>query len=1072
MKKSLTPLKVVSRNSWLLRLTVLLVVALLIPASLVGQESAAITGKVTDARTGQALPGANVYVNELTVGSATDRDGMYTFLVSPTNVRGQEVTIVVRFVGYRQRAEKLTLTPGTHTRDFTLQEDVLGLEEVIVTGTIGGTFKEKLPFTVDRVTKNELEHVPAKTAETAIRGKVAGVKIVQGSGQPGTAAAVQMRGVTSINASARASGPLYIIDGVVLAGSTVDFDALNIESIEVVKGAAAASIYGARAAAGVVQITTSRGAYLPDGETRVTFRNEYGQNELANKISLSKAHHYRVDANGDWVNASGQPVPRSGRSANFLPGFTNIAFKDTPYKGPLYDQIDEFFDPGYYYTNTLTLAHKARSTNFLVSLNNRRDSGIIEGHEGYWNQGIRANVDHRFMDNLSLSFSGSHNSSLRDDNNDGFFGLTFMPPDVNLRAPNADGTPYIIWPDPGQSLEANPLYQIHNSDRTSRRKRTLGNIGLTYAPMKWLDFETQVSYDRLDYHGSEYWPKGYKTVNASTLNTGRVYKEGQGLEALNGSLTASVNYDFGDLSSRSKVRYAFESQKSRFESAGGNNLAVIDVPSLAVTTESKDIGSTISDVKGEGYYFITGLDYQGKYIADFLVRRDGSSLFGADQRWHNYYRASLAYRIAEEPWWPVPAINEMKVRYSIGTAGSRPSFAAQYETFNVSAGIVSKATLGNSDLRPEFSTEQEMGIELGLLDRFLLEVTYANTVTKDQILAVPLSAVYGFSTQWLNAGTLESNTIEASLKAFLIQSRDMSLSATLLFDRTKQEITEFNLPPYRTGPTQQSGDVFYVRKGEILGAFYGLRWMKSHNDLPSWLKNTADLWQTNDDGYLVPVGTGNSWREGLSKRLWGTTVTMVGSDGRTYSFPWGYPSRFRDESRNDYVKIGTAIPDFNMAFNTTFRWKGLTTYLLFDAQIGGEIYNLTRQWAYRDLMSGDMDQVGKSDETKKPTAYYSTLYSTNLTNSHFVEDGTYLKLRELSFRYTFDRGDLAPYLGGWINRITVGVIGRNLLTWTNYSGYDPEVGNTSGQGDATIYRFDGFFYPNFRSYSGTLEIEF
>jgi hypothetical protein len=781
------------------------------------------------------------------------------------------------------------------------------------------------------------------------------------------------------------------------------------------------------------------------------------------------------------VNYLGVPVARTARvadtvyrisSAGTAVGSAFTSFKDKEYVGKIYDQIDEFFDPGFFYTNNVTVTHKGRNTNVLFSFNNRRDAGVIENNDGASSQSFRLNVDHRFMDAVDISFSGSHNTLRRDDNNSGFYELTFMPPDVDLRQPNADGQPYLIWPDPGQSLEANPLYAQAFREVTTTRKRTLGNLTARYAVMKEIELEGIISYDRLDRNTSDYYPKGYKTVNASTVNVGTLFKENEGIEALNGSFTASFNYDIGDFSTRTKARYAFEKSSSRLENGSGNNFAVVGVPTLSVTTESKNVGSSSSEIRAEGYYFITGLDYQGKYIGDFLIRRDGSSLFGPNQRWHTYYRGSAAYRIAQEPWWPLPDINELKLRYSIGTAGSRPAFTAQYETYSVSAGVISKGRLGNKDLRPEFSTEQEMGMELGLMNRFLLEVTYAKTVTKDQILDVPLPGVFGYSSQWKNAGTLESNTLEASLKAYILQTRDMSLSTTLLFDRTRQEITEFNLPPYRTGPNQQAGAVFYVRQGEILGAFYGRRWMKALDELPSWLKNTTDQWQVNDDGYLVPVGTGNTWRDGISKKLWGTSITLTGADGRTYVFPWGMPAPFREEDGNEFVKLGSSIPDFNVAFNTTFRYKGLTTYLLFDAQIGGEIYNLTRQWAYRDLMSGENDQLGKSDETKKPLAYYSTLYSTNLTNSHFVEDGTYLKLRELSLRYTFTRADLASFFGGWINRITVGVIGRNLLTWTNYKGYDPEVGNSTGGNEATVYRFDGFYYPNYRNYTGTIEIEF
>lgn len=1044
----------------------LIILLIVFPTLSVAQQSAAIQGKITDARTGGALPGANVFIKELEVGAATDRNGNFSFLVSADRVRGQQVTLIARFVGYKQKAEQITLSPGVITKDFGLAEDVLKLEEVVVTGTVAGTFKEKLPFAADRLTKNELEHVPAISAENAIRGKVAGVRIVQGSGQPGTAASVQMRGATSINSAGRSAEPLYIVDGVILGSSIVDIDALNIESIEVVKGPAATSLYGSRAAYGIVNITTARGAHLPENATRISFRNEYGRNQLERKINLSQRHHYKVNANGDWIDKDGNVVDRTKRVPDVV--FNNQAFKDKQYKGPLYDQIEEFFNPGFFYTNQLSISHKTQSTNFAVFLTNERTSGIVEGNEGWSAQKVRVNIDHNFLRGLDLSISALHSTGLRDDlpAPNPFFALTFLPPDVNLRAPNSDGTPYIIQPDP-TSLEANPLYAVHNAELKDRRKRTLGSLSLRYAPFNWFDLESNLSYDRLDFDEENFYPKGYKTVNASTLNVGSLTESSFNNTAINGGVTASINYNFGDLATRTKLRYLFESEKSKDHFGSGNNFAVIGVPSLNVATEGKDIGSSKTEIRSEGYYFITGLDYQDRYIAEFLIRRDGSSLFGPEERWQTYYRGSAAYRIAKEPWWPFEEVNELKLRYSIGTAGSRPAFAAQYETFSIAAGSVSKATLGNKQLRPEHATEQEVGFELGILDRFLVEFTYAKSVKKDQILQVPLAGYFGYSNRWQNAGTLESNTIEASLKAFIIQTREMSLSATLLFDRTRQRITEFNLPPYRWGTA------FWNRKDEEFGTFYGVKWMTSSDELTRYLKgtplaNTADQWQVNDDGYLVPVGAGNSSRDGIAKQLWGTNVIMTGADGKTYTFKWGLPIKFVDDKGSDFQRLGSIVPDFNWSFSTTFRWGGLTAYLLFDAQVGGDIYNNTRQWPMRELNHGEADQFGKSDETKKPVDYYNTLYNVNAVNSHYVEDGSYIKLRELSIRYNLTRADLEPYLGGWINRVTLGVIGRNLKTWTDYTGYDPEV----GRGNAAVERFDGFTYPNYRNYTVMFEIEF
>jgi hypothetical protein len=171
----------------------------------------------------------------------------------------------------------------------------------------------------------------------------------------------------------------------------------------------------------------------------------------------------------------------------------------------------------------------------------------------------------------------------------------------------------------------------------------------------------------------------------------------------------------------------------------------------------------------------------------------------------------------------------------------------------------------------------------------------------------------------------------------------------------------------------------------------------------------------------------------------------------------------------DFLEIGSSIPDANLGFGNTVRWKGITLYAMFDAQIGGDVYNNTRSWALRELNGAEVDQRGKVENTKKSTTYYQILYDINAVASHFVEDATYLKFRELSLRYTFNRGQLENVAGGFFHRVTLAVIGRNLKTWTNYTGFDPEV---STAGDAGIYRFDGFGYPNYRSFTGSIELEF
>jgi TonB-linked SusC/RagA family outer membrane protein len=1052
-------------DRFLLKFVLLSVLVITAPALLFAQDVAIITGKVTDSA-GEPLAGANVFIELTNLGAATDEAGKFSFSVPARFVQGQEVKITARFIGFRSHTEKVVLKPGTIQVNFELAEDVLDMEAIVVTGVLGEMPKEKLAFTVSRVETEAIQMVPAVNAMSSLKGKVAGVKVIQGQGQPGTGVSVRLRGATSINTSGRTGEPLFVVDGVILAANQVDIDALDIESIELVKGAAAASLYGSRAANGVVQIRTRRGNTLGLNQTRFTIRNEIGFNSLPLKEVQSKSHQYKINENGEFIDDDGNVVDFGDAVLDDDAGY---AFQDNPFPPPLYDHMDLFFDPGTTIRNYIALSHNSRSTNYRLSFGNLREPGVVTGMEGYTRRNVRLNFDHNIRPGIDLSFTGYFSSSKRDQAQSAinpFFGLMFLNPTANLLAPNDDGTPYKIQPDP-RTLEENPLYAINTAEIERRRQRIQSSVTLRYAPLNWLDIEGNFSFDRSDRNDSDYYPKGYKTIDATTLNQGRYQKANAFDEAMNANVTATVTRTFGGLTTRSQLRYLVEDWKSNSTFVRGDKLTVGDVRDLGVVEGEKVINSSLQRIRSSAYYWITAIDYRDKYIGDFQVQRYGSSLFGPDARWNTYYRVSGAWRLSLEPWWFTDKINEFKLRFSYGTGGGRPSFAAQYETYSVSSGVVSPANLGNKNLKPEFAIERELGVNMAFLDRFGLEFVYAKSTVKDQILLVPLAGYFGFSNRWENAGTLESSTIEANLQASLKRSRDVSWSLNFVFDRTRQKITEFGPPAYRFGPQ----NAFYNREGEVFGSMYGRLWMTNKGQLDDYMggvhANSKDQFDVNDDGLLVPVGSGNTFKDGVSKNLWGTKIEI---DGVTYN--WGHPIGFVDAEGNSFVKIGEVLPDFNLGFSSTFKWKGFTAYFLLDAEIGGTIYNNTRQWAYRELRHKDVDQFGKPEELKKPITYYAQLYDVNAVNSWFAEDGTYMKLRELNLSYTFNRSQLANLFGGVfggvLNRLTLGVIGRNLLTFTNYTGFDPEV----GQGDATLFRYDGFRYPNYRTITAVFEIEF
>jgi hypothetical protein len=398
----------------------------------------------------------------------------------------------------------------------------------------------------------------------------------------------------------------------------------------------------------------------------------------------------------------------------------------------------------------------------------------------------------------------------------------------------------------------------------------------------------------------------------------------------------------------------------------------------------------------------------------------------------------------------------------------------------VAGGAVSPVTLGNRDLRPEFAREHEVGVDIALLGNFVIGVTYADTRVEDQILRVPLPAYLGFGNQWRNAGVLESNTWEATLDARLINRPGFSWSARLLFDRTRQQIADLEVPPFTYGVGGQNlGNVFYARPGEALGTFYGTRIAQSCADLPAGLP--CDQFAVNNEGLLVWVGAGGS----LANPQWGTQApTTVAVRGVRPM--WGEPIQGQCEDRitgavTTYCPLGNTMPDYSIGLSSSVNWRGFSLYGLMESMQGFSIYNQPLQWAMFQGYAGIMDQRGIPENEQKPLGYYNRLYGVSglAPSSAFVEDGSFVKLREVAVRYRVGGDQLAAVPGlNVLGGATFSLIGRNLLTWTNYRGYDPEVGRTAGAagvanpGSAALARVDGYNYPQFRTWTLGVELNF
>lgn len=1041
------------------------------------QNAAVITGRVVSER-GDPLGGATVVVANSNWGTSTASNGTFTINVPATSARGQTVTLTARYLGYRPQSRAITLTAGTQEQNFTLAADPLRLDELVVTGVSEATSTRKLAFSVGKVTEAQLQEVPGGSAVTALQGKVAGVKVSGATGEPGVAPNIKLRGATSIGGR---QDPLIIVDGIITRATLADIAGEDIERIEVVKGAAASSLYGSDAANGVIQIFTKRGANLADGKLQVTARTEFGQSYLPKRIEYSQAHIFVTDASKEDGYAR---TPAGSR----IPEPDGIA--DNPY-ARYFDHQDLLVNPNPFWNAYVSVGQRRGNTNFNASFQNSDNQGIIAGLNGYNRQNFRLNLDQQLHPRLDASFSAfyanSKNGRAAEGPGSPFFAITFVEPDTdiqarcseesvasgtcNVRDGNPDGSPYRAFIPDRLSNAANPLYELNQREISTNRNRFTGSARGRWRALDWLTAEASFNYDQEQERNSDEIPFGFLSPTGQATD-GYLGKDQFSGRTYNTNATLTAFNTFGKITNTTKVAYIYEDQTSEFLSSTAGSFIVRGVPEFSGTSPSSVRStSTNQAIRNQNFFAVTTFDINDRYIIDGLIRRDGSSLFGPDERWQTYYRVSGAWRVNEDL--KIKGIDEFRLRASYGTAGLRPDFDAQYEVLTPSGGSFRKAVLGNPALKPARSSELEVGgnLEFGN-GKYTIEYTYAKKKTEDQILLVDLPSVVGYAQQWQNTGTLDANTHEISLGAQLVNTRNVAWTLNIVGDRTRQKITEWNIPERLYGFGQMPF-IFYQNQGASLGEMRGQRAVKCGSygtavttdcelyDDPA-KKAASGAGQTydpakyivNEEGYVVLKSTWRTVNERPINYVFCESTDAAGACARS----------------SNIVQIGDANPDFNMGIGTTFNYKRLALSGLVDWNQGGDLYNGTRQWPFFDNRDRVYDQRDKAVEDRKPQQYYNYFYNGLNGQQFFVESGTYVKLKELSVNYTLIRDQLRKIGLAGLNEVRLGLIGRNLFTFTDYSGYDPEV--SALQGDPFQVRIDWFQYPQYRTFTGVVEIAF
>ena len=1028
------------------KITTLFSVLMLI-CTLAVAQTRTVTGTIKDDKD-QPISGASVIIKGKKGGTVTNASGTFSISAETGN------TLIISAVGFSSKEIKVD---NASNYSVSLVQQATDLGEVIVTSVAAATTKAKLTVSVTKLNANAINAVPQISLSSALSGKVAGVKVASTGGLPGQDMDIQLRADNNLNVG---SGPLILVDGVQISGSLADINSDDVESIEVVKGAAASALYGSRAGNGVIAVITKRGK---GSGMSVVVRNEIGFQTLSHTLKVATHNPYSLAA--DWQNFKGQYTKYAGvtypsgySGTGFDPGISGNRtvkadhYMDSPYGIERNPQKD-VFGTGINYTNFVSISSKSEKTAVYASFENNSQEGVVALTDGYRRRNFRLNLDQQVTKWLKLSTTNLViNRYIQYPGGSPFYNVARLETDINLNQVNpVDGQPYYPRIDQWIGEIVNPLYTLWKQKRNDKDRRWLANYTANVKFTNWANLDLSHTLEIENYRSSVINPKDtWKVSGPANVNNGMTYTDGSlsmsssENNTQNTQLTLNMAHRFfGDLNVAGKLSYLYENNHYESFSVNSSQFVVNGIEAFNNFASINGAGSYISEERAQNVFAIASLDYKDRYLLDGMYRYDGSSLFGSDARWNPYYRLSGAYRISKDV--TIPGIQELKIRAAHGTAGIRPGFDWQYEVYGLSNGIASPSQKGNKLLKPSKTSETEVGLDVNFLKKFTFEATYSFSNTTDQFLNAPLIPFLndGYSSQWVNAGNVKANTFEATLGAKWVQNKDFSWTSNIVFSRTRQKVGDLPIPPYYLGAYTGDVNVFYISPNSVYGAMYGYRFVRTLDDMSRQLpagKTIAD-YEVNSDGYVIAKGTQGT--------------------------PAERPIRYQEKGADWFGIIGDGNANFNVGLTNTVQWKGFTLYFLLDWKQGGEIYNANNQRMAFNNMYYKMDMANVPAAQKKAYDYwFSGMYDANLPNKYWVEDASYLKVREFALGYTLNSKALDKAFHGVVKGVNLKVVGRNLLTFTKYSGYDPEVGSIRQPIDGIGAN------PNYRNIAFSLSLNF
>ncbi|EIM76278.1 TonB-dependent receptor [Nitritalea halalkaliphila LW7] len=939
--------------------------------TLQAQNAVTISGKVSDARTGEELIGATISIQGTSIGAVTDLDGRYAL---STTLGQESFTLVVRAIGYSSQNQVVTLgNQSAFTFDFELTTDVMNLDEVIITGASAATSRRQLGNAVSTVSSRDLAETGGIAVDQALQGKIAGALVQQNSGDPAGGISVRLRGTSTITGS---SDPLYIIDGVLVNNNSnelvdiggaaqnrlVDINPADIERIEVLKGAAAAAIYGSRASNGVVQIYTKRGKV---GKPRFSFSTAVRVNELRKQIPFNEVPF-------DWVN----PGDR-----NNLETFPVERF----------NLQDEIFRRAGGTENNLSVSGGSDKTTYFASVSYLNNGGIVK-NTNFERIGARLNVDQTVSDWLKFSFGLNYTRSESQDMPNGginavdgaITGFLFSNNRVNPR-PNASG----VFPVTSLLVpRTNPAEAVARFDYGQRTNRVITNFTLNANPSEKWNITYILGLDYYNQSAFGFIPVGNTSSNA----LGWATRGDANVTQFNNDLNISYETMLTP-AIRSTTIAGGTWQQDNFERIG------ITSDRLAPTVRTA-VGGTIisaidvrSDVSYYGAFVQQTFGIKEKLFVTGALRYDGASVFGPEEKIQSYGKGSVSYNLSEENFFKETfgsRISNFKLRASYGQAGNLTAIGAfdRFLNYNPLAigglsAVVPSTLLGNDALAPEIMNEFEYGIDASFFgDRLGFEFTVFNQQITDLLLQREVATSTGFATRFENVGKMENRGIELLVRANVMRNRDFNWDVTTTFTTNRNEVT------------QVVGDRI------ILPGSFGTSAVIEGQPIGVFFQGFYDR----DDAGNIRLDANGLPRRGVNPD--GTNVRVIGDPNPDW--------------------FGSVINDFS--------YKNFTFRVQFDAVWGFDVFNWNRRLLDNAIFGGG-ENAGREllGEIPKGTGgVQAGIFE------EFVEDGSFVKLRELAIGYNY-----RPKSGA-IQNVRFNLVGRNLISFDSYSGWDPEV-NTPGQ---------------------------